>query len=113
MAFEKALIKIENEREFGELRQAIERVLAPANVTRFLKRLAGRGVRIRDFDAVLDCGAIEQAGGLFEPSEISARGLCDALTVSDQGQMRELYLLRIEEISPALRHRFHKLFEYY
>ncbi|HXY49519.1 MAG TPA: hypothetical protein VEI01_08735 [Terriglobales bacterium] len=113
MAFEKALIRVENEREFGELRQAIERVLAPGSVAGFLKRLAGKGVRIRDFDAVLDSRAIEQAGGLLQQSGISAKGLCDALTLSDRSQMREFYLLRIEEISPALRHRFHKLFQYY
>jgi hypothetical protein len=113
VAFEKALIKVENEREFSELREAIERALAPGNVEKFLKRLAGKGIRIRDFEAVLEGKAIERAGGVWKQSGSSAKALCDALTVSDQAQMREFYLLRIEEIEPALRHRFHKLFQYY
>ena len=62
MAFEKALTKVENQREFSELRDAIERALAPGNVEKLLKRLAGEGIRIRDFDAVLDGKAIEQGG---------------------------------------------------
>ena len=113
MAFEKALIKVENEPEFSQLRAAIERALAPGMVEKFLKQLAGKGVRIRDFDAVLGGKAIEQVGGLSKQSGKSAKALCDALTVSDRGQMREFYLLRIEEIEPSLRQRFHKLFQYY
>jgi hypothetical protein len=35
------------------------------------------------------------------------------LTVSDQGQIRELYLSKIEEVDPALRARFGKLYRYY
>jgi hypothetical protein len=35
------------------------------------------------------------------------------LTLSDQAQMREFCLSRIEEIEPALRTRFKKLYQYY
>jgi hypothetical protein len=34
------------------------------------------------------------------------------LPVSDQGQMREFYLSKIEEVEPALRVKFHKLYQY-
>ncbi len=39
--------------------------------------------------------------------------LYQALTVSDQAQMREFYLSKIEEIEPTLRHKFRKLYQYY
>jgi hypothetical protein len=35
------------------------------------------------------------------------------LTVSDQAQIREFYLSRIEEIDADLRHKFKKLYQYY
>jgi hypothetical protein len=36
-----------------------------------------------------------------------------SLTLSDEAQMREFYLSKIEEIEPALRTRFKKLYQYY
>jgi hypothetical protein len=39
--------------------------------------------------------------------------LYQALTVSDQAQLREFYLSRIEEVAPALRTKFQQLYRYY
>ena len=109
MAFEQAAIRVEKEQEFQELKGAIERALSAGKVEQFLKRLESRRMRIRDFDAVLASGALDQGSG----SGKTAKDLYSALTVSDQAQMREFYLFRIEEVDPKLRARFHKLFQYY
>ena len=114
MGFEQAAIKVEKEKEFAELKDAISRVLAPENVMKYLKRVASAGLRIRDFDAVLVKGVLEQgeewpAAG----SGQSARALYRALALSDQAQMKEFYLSRVEEVDRVLRARFHKLYQYY
>ena len=42
-----------------------------------------------------------------------AQKLYQALTVSDQAQMREFYLSRVEEVDSALRTKFQQLYRYY
>jgi len=110
MSFEQATIKIERAEEFGQLKRAIEAALSRERVERLLKRLGRDGIRIRDFDAVLTSGVLEGATG---GRDLSARQIYEALTLSDQAQMREFYLFRIEEVDPALRTKFHKLYQYY
>jgi hypothetical protein len=109
MAFEQATIKVEKEKEFGELKSAIIRAFAPEVVEKYLKRMASAGLRIRDFDAVLAKRVLEQVGALAG----SAKDLYAALTLTDQGQMKEFYLSKIEEVGPELRAKFHKLYQYY
>jgi hypothetical protein len=46
-------------------------------------------------------------------SGVAAKNLYEALTLPDQGQMREFYLSELEQISVPLRHKFHKLYQYY
>ena len=106
--FQQAAIKVEKEQEFQELKGAIERALSAGKVERFLKRLDSRSVHIRDFDGVMNSGALDQGSG----SGKTAKDLYGALTVSDQAQMREFYLFRIEEVEPKLRAKFHKLYQY-
>jgi hypothetical protein len=108
MTFEQATIKVEKEREFAELKSALEQIFAADRVTKYLKKLDSRNIRIRDFDRVLAANVIV-AGS----KSGTARSLYEALTVSDQAQMRELYLFKIEEVEPALRARFSKLYQYY
>ena len=110
MGFEQATIKVEKEREFGQLKAALEQVFAAGRVVKYLKALDGRNIRIRNLDAVLAANVIDSVGGAKAGS---ARTLYEALTVSDQAQMRELYLSKIEEVEPALRARFHKVYQYY
>jgi hypothetical protein len=109
MAFEQATIKVEKEKEFGELKGAINRAFAPENVEKYLKKLASGGLRVRDFDSVLAKRVLEQVGALSG----SAKDLYAALTLTDQAQMKEFYLSKIEEASPELRARFQKLYQYY
>ncbi|MFY9559721.1 MAG: hypothetical protein WAQ52_05750 [Terriglobales bacterium] len=110
MVFEQATIKIENERSFGELKSALDQIFAPDLIAKYLKKLSGQNIRIRDWDAILAAGSIDVIAG----SRLgAARALYQSLTVSDQAQMRELYLSKIEQVDQALRARFSKLYRYY
>ena len=110
MGFQQAAISIEREREFEELKSAIERAFSGERVESLLKRLQRDGVRIRDWDAVLNKGVLEKvAGDAGEPS----RSQYEKLKISDQAQIRELYLFRVEEVDPKLRSKFHRIYQYY
>jgi len=108
--FEQAVIKVENEREFGDLRAALEKAFGSELVTKYLKTLEGRNIRVRDLDAIFAADAIDRAVG---NKRGTARSLYSSLPVSDQAQAREFYLSRVEEVDPALRAKFHKLYQYY
>ena len=110
MTFEPGTIKVEKEREFGDLKAAMEKVFAADRVTKYLKELDSRKIRVRDLDAVFAADAIDRAAG---NKAGTARSLYGSLPVSDQAQMREFYLSKIEEVDPALRAKFHKLYQYY
>ena len=113
MGFEQATIKVEKEREFEELKDSINRAFAADRVEKFLKRLHSGGIRIRNWDAVLKNAVLEQVDEGLKSSGTRALSLYEALTVSDQAQMREFYLSKIEEVAPQVRARFHKLYQYY
>ncbi len=111
MAFEQATIKVQKEAEFAKLQSAVEQAFLPEKTERFLKQLDRKNVRIRDFDGVLAARALEDAVG--PQADLMAQQLYQALTVSDQAQMREFYLSKLESIDSALRHKFKKLYQYY
>ena len=111
-SFQQAAIKVEKEREFNQLRAAIEQALLPEAAERFLKLLDRANIRIRDFDGILTARALEEAVKPVE-SATGAWKLYQALTMSDQAQIREFYLSRIEEINADLRHKFKKVYQYY
>ena len=109
MAFEQAAIKVEKEKEFEELKAAINRAFTPENVQKYLKQVASAGIRVRDFDLVLAKGILEKVAGAEQP----AKNLYAALTLTDQAQMKEFYLSKIEEVGPELRAKFQKIYQYY
>jgi hypothetical protein len=113
VGFEQAVIKVEQEASFAELKTAIERAFAAGTVEKLLKRLDGRGIRIRNFDGVLEQQAIEHVDRTLKQSGKTAKALYGELTVSDQGQMREFYLSKIEQVEEPLRHKFRKIYQYY
>ena len=113
MGFEQATIKIEKEATFAMLRASIERVLGAGSSEKFLKRLESRGIRIRDFDRVLDKQVLDAIDAELKKSGKTAKSLYQDLPVSDQAQMREFYLSKIEQVDTTLRHKFHKVFQYY
>jgi hypothetical protein len=110
VSFQQAAIKVEKQEEFAALQAAIEQVFLPEKAERFLKQLDRKGIRVRDFDGVLAQRVLE--GVVGEP-KLNAQQLYGALPVSDQGQMREFYLSKLEGIAVELRHKFKKLYQYY
>jgi hypothetical protein len=110
MSFEQAAIKVDRAEEFGQLQRAVEDALSPGKVKGFLKRLQRGKIRIRDFETVLVTKTLEATMG---QTDFSARQLYGALTLSDQAQMREFYLSKLETVDIALRHKFKKLYQYY
>jgi hypothetical protein len=113
VGFEQATIKVQKQKEFDELKDAIERALGMEKVETFLKRLRSSNVRVRDWEAVLANRLLENSDEQLAKSGIPAESLYRSLTLSDQAQMREFYLSRVEEVDPKLRTRFHKIYQYY
>ena len=107
--FQRAPIKVEKEQEFGRLQAAVEQAFLPEKAAGFLKQMDRKGIRIRNFDAVLAQRVLEGFGA----AGLNARELYEALPVSDQAQMREFYLSKLETVEQSLRHKFKKLYQYY
>jgi hypothetical protein len=107
--FQQAAIKVEKAQEFARLQAAIERAFLPEKAEQFLKQLDRKGIRVRDFDAILAQQVLES----FGESGLNARQLYESLPVSDQAQTREFYLSKLETVDQALRHKFKKLYQYY
>jgi len=85
MAFEQATIRVEKQQEFAKLQAAVEQAFLPEKVERFLKQLDRKGIRVREFDAVLSARVLEDAvGGSAAKSDLSAWQLYQALPLSDQ-----------------------------
>ena len=109
--FRQSGIPIEKVAEFEELQSGIQRVFSPAVIEQFLRKLESKGVRIRQFETVLDKRLLEG----FDPrlKQKGARKLYQALSVADQAQVRELYLRSLEQVDDALRTRFYKIYVMY
>ena len=108
-SFEQAAIKIEKQKEFAKLQAAVEQAFLPKTAERFLKQLDRKGIRVRDFDAILAQRVLESVG----ESGLMGQQLYGSLPVSDQAQMREFYLSKLDGVEVALRHKFKKLYQYY
>ena len=111
--FQKALIPVERPDLFAPLQSAIERVFAADRAEQFVKRLVKTGVSIRNFQEVLDKRILESTDQTLSQSGQTARSLYDALPVSDQAQMRELYLTALESVELGLRQKYSKIYRYY
>ncbi len=111
--FQQAGIRIEKLEEFEQLHSLLSRNFAPLTVEKFLRLLQRKGVPIRDFHRVLREGLLEKADAALAKSDKSAQQLYDALTTSDQAQMREFYLTTLEAVDQLLREKFNKLYRYY
>ncbi len=109
-SFQQAAIKVEKAKEFARLQAAVEQAFLPEKAESFLKQLDRKGIRVRDLDAVLAQRVLESVVG---EAQLGARQLYEALPVSDQAQMREFYLSKLEGVDVALRHKFKKLYQYY
>jgi hypothetical protein len=110
VSFEQAAIKVEKTQEFAGLQKAVEQAFLPEKAEGFLKQLDRKGIRVRDLDAVLAQRVLEGVGG---EAGLDAKRLYELLPVSDQAQIREFYLSKLESVDIALRHKFKKLYQYY
>ena len=107
MGFEQAAIKVEKAEEYARLQAVIELAFMPDKVERFLKQLDRKGIPVRDVDAILKQRVLD--GDTAQ----NAQQLYSALTMSDQAQLREYYLSKLETVDQALRHKFKKVYQYY
>ena len=102
--FTQAGIAVQNTEAFQHLRAMVERALADED---FFKQLKRRGLRIREFEAIVQQGLLDRS------SAERAQGWYQALALPDQAQMREFYLTRIEQLGPDVRRKYHRQFETY
>ncbi len=112
-AFQQAGIRIEKLEEFEALQSALRRVFAPGHAESLLRLLQRKGIPIRDFDRVLHERVLEAADAELAKSGKGAKQLYSELSVSDQAQIRELYLSALEEVDLPLREKYSKLYRYY
>src|ERR1700747_1550932 len=96
VSFQQVAIRIEKEKEFEELRGAVDRAFDSETVEKFLKQVPKSGARIRDLETILAREVFEKVDDTL--AKLGAQTLYQALTVSDQAQMREFYLTRVEEV---------------
>ncbi len=101
--FEQATFPVQDEQGFQKLASLIEAAFAPNRADLFLAAVAGKRLRVRQFDQVLAKGLLGK----------DAAELYGALPVSDQSMIREKYLARIEKVPVELRQRFLKVYAYY
>jgi hypothetical protein len=107
--YTQAQIEIEKKAVFAELKAAVENALV-AHADDFLQVVKRSGLRVRQFEELLERRAFEQLPGTG--TSRSCEELYHDMGQSDQGLLRELYLTRIEEIPVALREKYLKLFRY-
>jgi hypothetical protein len=101
--FEQAVLSVQDEKTFAEVRGALEEAFASAHVADFLRSVQRAKLRARQFEAVLAAGLLRV--------ETSAKYA--ALGDSDRGQVREQYLSLVERVDPAIRAKFLKVYAYY
>ena len=101
--FEQAVFAVQNEPQFQQLSSRIDAAFAVNRADLFLASVAGKKLRVRQFEQILAAGLLGQ-----DSAQMYA-----ALPVSDQSLIREKYLARIEKVPGELRQRFLKLYAYY
>jgi len=107
--FEQATIPIDNQEVFDLLRGVYENLFS-AEVESFLKAVRKKGLLIRHYEAVLASGAMEKASRTLKQAGFTARALYEALPMSDRSQVREFYLVRLEQVDEATRRKFYQVY---
>jgi len=113
MAYQQAQIAVAKTEEFEQLKSALERILDSSAVEKFFSKLQGRSLNVRQFEKILDAGALEAVDDTLAKSAKTAKQLYGSLTLSDQALMREFYLERIEAVDAKLREKYRKVYRYY
>ncbi len=108
-AFEQATIPIDNAEVYGLLRGVFESLFS-SEIETFLKAVKKKGLLIRHYEDVLVSGAMEKASRTLKQMGTTARALYEALPPSDQAQVREFYLVRLEHVDEVTRRRFYQVY---
>jgi len=103
MMFEQAAIAVQDQSGYAQLHLRIDAAFDRRDVEVFLSSVARRGLRIRDYEAILAKGLLGK----------DTQALYQALPVSDQGLTRERYLSLVESVAAELRQRYLKIYAYY
>ena len=101
--FEQAVLAIQDEKTFSEVHKALEAAFARQAVEGFLSSVQRNKLRARQFEAILASGLL----GREAPAKYAELG------DSDRGQIRERYLRMVEQVDPAIRAKFLKVYAYY
>ena len=101
--FEQAVLTVQDPAVFTEVQHSLERVFAPAEVAKFLRKVDKAKLRVRNFEGALKLGLL----GIETPVRYEALG------DSDRGQVREQYLRLVEQVSSELRAKYLKVYAYY
>jgi hypothetical protein len=107
MAFEQAGIAVQST-EFEKLKDLINSALSTANINKFMKAVDNNGFLIRQIEEILDRGLLNKVVS----GSASALELYKKMPASDQGQLREFYLTRIEEVAVEVRKKYQKIYRY-
>jgi hypothetical protein len=107
MAFEQASIAIQST-EFEQLKDLVSKALSKDNVSKFMKSISNEGLLVRNIEEILNRGLLNKAVS----GSASAFELYKKMPSSDQGQLREFYLTRIEEVDIEVRRKFQKIYAY-
>jgi len=101
--FVQTVLPIEDQARFAEVKASLEPLFASGNVARYLKQVQRSKLRVRDFEGLLERGLLGA----------TTAQTYKALSDSDRGQARELYLSLVEQVGLELRGKFLKVYAYY
>ncbi|HYY70266.1 MAG TPA: hypothetical protein VE734_11085 [Terriglobales bacterium] len=107
--FVQAAIPIQDVEGYERLRSVFERLFG-SEVETFLKAVQKSKLLIRDFEGVLASGAMEKSDRRLAQMGTTVRALYESLPLSDQAQVREFYLVRLEQVEEAIRRKFHRAY---
>ena len=107
--FEQAAIPIQDTEGYERLRSIFERLFG-SEIEAFLGAVSKKGLLIRNYEAVLASGAMEKADHTLAKMGTTARALYESLPLSDRSQVREFYLVRLEQVDEATRRKFYQVY---
>jgi hypothetical protein len=107
--YTQAPIEVENKPVYAQLKSAIENAVV-AHTEDFLHSVKRFGLRVRQFEQLLEQRVLEQLPGAS--ADRSCEELYRELSQSDQGMIREFYLTSIEEVPAELRGKYSALYRY-
>ncbi len=101
--FDQPVLAVQDEEAFIEVEKALQSAFSGQAVEGFLSNVQKNKLRARQFEAILASGLLGR----------ETAGKYAKLGDSDRGQIRERYLRMVEQVDPAVRAKFLKVYAYY